>query len=54
MELKQINALVNDKKERKPPKPSYRSLFGVKDPSKKTKDTAKKSPRIGSKSKSGY
>ena len=42
MELKHINASF-EKKERKPPKPSYRSLFGIKDPNKKKKES--KAPR---------
>ena len=51
MELKQINSLINDKTERKPPKPSYRQLFGVRDPNKKSKDKEKNSRQISSKSK---
>ena len=42
MELKAIDELVNDKKKRKPPKPSYRQLFGVTDPNKKNKKKSKK------------
>lgn len=56
MELKGINASF-EKKERKPPKPSYRSMFGVKDPSKtkmKTKAPKKKILRASSKPKRSY
>ena len=42
MELKAIDELVNDKKERKSPKPSYRQLFGATDPNKKNKKKSKK------------
>jgi len=42
MELIDINKKVFDKTERKPPKPSYRQLFGAKDPSKKSKLKSKK------------
>jgi len=37
MELIDINKKVFDKTERKPPKPSYRQLFGAKEASKKSK-----------------
>ena len=56
MELKNINESF-EKKERKPPKPSYRSMFGVKDPSKKKKQTKapkKKIPRASSRPKRLY
>lgn len=55
MELKNINASF-EKKERKPPKPSYRSLFGVKDPNKKkkTKGSSKPTPRRATTSKRSY
>ncbi len=55
MELKNINAAMFEKKERKPPKPSYRQLFGVKDPNKKkSKASSKPSPRRATKSKRPY
>ena len=58
MELKAIDELVNDKKERKPPKPSYRQLFGATDPNKKNKKKSKKrnqmSKKLATKSKNSY
>ena len=56
MELKSITNAFQ-KKERKPPKPSYRSMFGVKDSSKtkmKTKAPKKKILRAPSKPKKSY
>ena len=55
MELKSITDAFQ-KKERKPPKPSYRSLFGTKDPNKKkkTKEPKKKILRASSKPKRSY
>ena len=55
MELKSITSAFQ-KKERKPPKPSYRSMFGVKDPNKKKKTKApkKKILRAPSKPKKSY
>ena len=57
MELKAIDELVNDKKERKSPKPSYRQLFGANDPSKKNKNKKKGnkvSKKVATKSKNSY
>ena len=54
MELKDINKSMVEKKDRKPPKPSYRSLFGVKEPNKKSKGKAKNNPRSSSKPKRLY
>ena len=54
MELKAIDELVNDKKERKSPKPSYRQLFGATDPNKKNKKKSKKKKKLATKSKNSY
>lgn len=55
MELKSITDAFQ-KKERKPPKPSYRSLFGTKDPNKKkkSKGSSKPTPRRATTSKKSY
>ena len=53
MELKAIDELVNDKKKRKPPKPSYRQLFGVTDPNKNKKQRNQMSKKK-KKSKNSY